>query len=60
MDQQPSSSEFLFCYNPKLSKHLSNLGIRYITKGISPKEKRIFTLYYKNKELQEALDSYQG
>lgn len=53
-----NSNNFFFCYNARLSKHLSRNGIRYITKAISPKEKRTFTLYYKNQKLQDAIDSY--
>lgn len=50
---------FFFCYNKDLSTYLRNRGFRYIFKAQHPKSKKIFSLYYKDSQLQKALEEYK-
>lgn len=55
-----SKSSYFFCYNPSLSKYLSDKGVRYITKAKHPVSDQLFTLYEQSEELNKHIKSYKG
>jgi hypothetical protein len=55
-----TEKDFFFCYNFKLSAFLRYKGISYITKSINPQNNKMFTLYVKGEELQQAIDEYKA
>lgn len=59
MNEQLTNRDFLYCYSPRLYRHLKQCGIKYILKAKSIKDDKIFTLYYRSHELQKALESYE-
>jgi hypothetical protein len=50
---------YFYCYNKKVSDYLTKKGVQYITKAISPKDKRLFTMYKKDHHLDLLLNEYK-
>lgn len=55
-----SQKNYFFCYNKKVSDHLKDSGIEWITVAKDPKTNKIFSLYVINEDLQQALDEYKN
>jgi len=51
--------DFFFCYNPVVSAYLKYKGIDYICKAKHPASNKIFTLYFKDEQLEKALNDYK-
>lgn len=54
-----SKKDFHFVYNKKVSDFLKSKNIDFICVAIEPKSKKMFSLYHKNYELQQALEEYK-
>lgn len=54
-----TKNDLFFCYNRNLSKFLKDQGIYSITTAIHPTSKKMFTLFAKTDELQQALNLYK-
>ncbi|KZZ85643.1 hypothetical protein [Bacillus sp. SJS] len=52
-------SNFHFVYNKNVSDFLKSKGINFICVAIEPKSQKMFSLYYINSELQQALEEYK-
>jgi hypothetical protein len=53
-------TDFFFCYNKKLFSYLRDTkGIDYITVAQNPTTKKIFAMFYKNDDLQKAINDYK-
>ena len=54
------NSDFFFCYNAKLYKFLTKeKHIPYVTTAKNTKDDRVFTLFYRNEELAQAIREYK-
>ncbi|MEH6965319.1 hypothetical protein V7195_25860 [Priestia megaterium] len=54
-----TSNDFFYCYNKKLSDKIQEAGIPVITIAQNIKTGKLFSLYLKSSELQDAIDSYK-
>lgn len=53
------NKEFFFCYDANLSYHLKfEKGFDYILKAINPNSKKMFWLYWKSPELNNAITKF--
>ncbi|WP_226087460.1 hypothetical protein [Mesobacillus sp. S13] len=52
-------NHFFYCYSKFVSDYLTGQGIFYIHIGMEPKSGKLYSLYYINDELQEALKQYK-
>ncbi|MFC0235511.1 hypothetical protein [Fictibacillus phosphorivorans] len=56
-----TKNDFFFCYNKKLFSYLKDVkDINYITVAQSPATKQTFAMFFKNDDLQAALDEYKN
>lgn len=54
-----TKDNLFFCYNKTLSRFLKDSGIFSLTTAIHPTTKKMFTLFAKSEDLQQALDEYK-
>lgn len=55
-----NANEFFFCYDKELAKYLRyEKGIGFITKALHTGTKSEFWLFYRDEELEKALDDAQ-
>ena len=52
------AKNYFYCYDPKMSKHLKNCGLDYITMAKNRYDGSLFTLWYKSEEFETAITSY--
>lgn len=50
---------FYFSYSKKESDYLKEQGILYLTKGIHPQSKVVFTMYDRDEQLLAAVKEYR-
>lgn len=50
---------YFFCYNKKLSDFLTTKGIQFITVAKEPKSGKLFSLYFIDTKLQQAIEEYK-
>ena len=54
-----NKSDFFFCYNKKLSDFITTKGIQFICVAKEPKSGKLFSLYFIDSQLQQAIDEYK-
>lgn len=54
-----TNKDFFYCYDVECSKFLKEKGIPYLIKAKSVKDNAVFTMYVRNKELNNALMEYK-
>ncbi|MFD2703927.1 DUF5659 domain-containing protein [Salibacterium lacus] len=54
------ASDMFFCYNKNLAQYIKSRGIYSITTAIHPTTGKMFTLFPKSEELQQALNEYHN
>ncbi|MFD2046457.1 hypothetical protein ACFSTA_19115 [Ornithinibacillus salinisoli] len=54
-----TKKDIFFCYNANVAKFIKAQGIYSITTAIEPTTKKMFTLFPKGDNLQQALDLYK-
>jgi 3-deoxy-D-manno-octulosonic acid (KDO) 8-phosphate synthase len=60
MTNQINSKSFFYCYDYNLTEFLRfTKGIDYIIKAKHPKTNRLFTMFYRTKELTEAIEEWK-
>ena len=55
-----TKSDFFFCYNKRLFTYICQVkNIPYITIGINPSNKKLYSMFIKSIDLQKAIDDYK-
>lgn len=50
--------DFFYCYSKYVSEFLTAEWIKYIHIGVEPKSSKLYSMYFINDKLQEALAKY--
>lgn len=58
-NNEKTNREYFFCYNQRVSSFLKSKGIYFITVAQDLKTEKVFSLYFIDSQLQEALDEYK-
>jgi len=49
------NKELFYCYSVKMKDFIKSMGIYYISKGIHPKTNRVYFIFNKSIQLDEAI-----
>lgn len=60
MDKQLDNKDFMFVYNVELAKFLIDKGNRYVTIAKEPRNLKTFTLFHRNKKMEQDLKEYKS
>lgn len=54
-----NKGQFFYCYQKHVSDYLTSKGVNFIHIAMEPKSQKLYSLYYINQELQDALKQYK-